>query len=848
MSTTASAPAPPGPAANAPRRPRWLRHARSAGAWGVGQLRQARRTPVTLSFLALVWVLAVVTGSLLSGPTDPTDADGVPTDGLFSHVAVGLPSLQQGRWWTVLTSSLFAADLVTYLLASALLLVVGVIVERRWGSLRTAGVAVLTVLLGVGAGLGVIALAGTVESWSWAQLLATSVEVGLTPLVVGLLMAHSAGQTALWRHRVRLGVMAACLVMVLYGGQVEDVLRLSTAAAGWVVGVTVLRRFRAASTTARVRTSYRETRVLVAVVLVASALGPALLAFSPASDGPFAAQAYVYVGPSALHIDTPRNISDFLFALLPALLVISAALGLRRGRRAAWWSAIVLHVLLLLTGANFMAEFLGFAADNLTDADLDGYNLYAGLGPMVVVPLLVIVLLVATRRSFGVRAPRGTYRRLAATVLGALAVLFVLFVAVGTLIADQFDPVPTFGQLLLDFPLRLLPNGYAFIITPDFEPVTGLARFLTDWVGILAWAVVLFGLLRSFVRSESVVRDEDTARARAVLADHGTTSLSWLTTWDGNTYWFADDGRAFVAYRVEGGVAITTGDPVAPPGELAATIAGFLAFCARQGWTPCFYSTTQAVKDVTDQLSWASLQVAEETVLPLGSLAFTGKKFQDIRTSISRAAKAGITAEWIVYPEAPLSLRDQIQAISEEWVADKALPEMGFTLGGLDELKDPAVRCLLAVDADRTVHGITSWMPVHRDGAVVGWTLDFMRRRSDGQSKGVMEFLIGSAALDLQQEGAEFLSLSGAPLAQAEPGAHTSGVQRVLEVIGKTMEPVYGFRSLLRFKAKFQPVYRPMFLCYPETAVLPRIGLGISHAYLPNMTVREAVRMMGQLS
>ena len=73
-----------------------------------------------------------------------------------------------------------------------------------------------------------------------------------------------------------------------------------------------------------------------------------------------------------------------------------------------------------------------------------------------------------------------------------------------------------------------------------------------------------------------------------------------------------------------------------------------------------------------------------------------------------------------------------MRAISEEWVADKGLPEMGFTLGGLDELADDEVRCLIAVDADRTVHGVTSWLPVHRDGEVVGWTLDFMRRRDDG--------------------------------------------------------------------------------------------------------------------
>jgi hypothetical protein len=47
----------------------------------------------------------------------------------------------------------------------------------------------------------------------------------------------------------------------------------------------------------------------------------------------------------------------------------------------------------------------------------------------------------------------------------------------------------------------------------------------------------------------------------------------------------------------------------------------------------------------------------------------------------------------------------------------------GLTLGGLDELADEQVRCLVAIDTDRTVHGITSWLPIYTDGKITGWTL-----------------------------------------------------------------------------------------------------------------------------
>ena len=802
-------------------------------AFAAKQVRQASRSPVTLALVVILWIVGAVTGSLLDGPSED----------LQGSIAAGVPAFQDGAWWTPLTSAFFAGDLITYVGVTILLLIVGSLCERRWGSVRMLWMTLLVQIVGVGLGVGVVALANALFDWQWAEYLAIDYAVGATPLIAGLLMTYSAGRSALWRRRIRIGVLTVCLVALLYGGQLQDVLRMSTALVGLLAGALFLHT---GERTMVGHASRRETRVLVAVVVAATALGPILVAFTGEVQGPLSALADLYVGPNAYSDTSPnRDLADILMSVMPALLVLVLAAGLRRGRRFAWWATMVFHVLLLALGSFYAVDYYNWAVEN--DLLGDGFSWVAWLVPLMLLPVLIIVLLLVTRRSFTVQAPAGVYRKLGLTVLGIVVALWAVYAIVGSIVQDQFTPAAGFGDLLLDFPIRLLPNGYLYIIEPGFAPNGGVGLFLTDWIPLLVWAVILLGLLRSFVVAKVESAGEDRVRARAILEQNGTTALSYLTTWEGNSYWFSADGNSFVAYRVEGGVAITTGDPVGPPADLAGTTEEFVAFCNAENWTPCLYSTTDAVKEITDGFGWPSLQVAEETVLPLGKLAFTGKKFQDIRTSISRAGKGGISAEWARYHDAPLAIRDQIQAISEEWVSDKALPEMGFTLGGLDELDDPAVRCLIAIDQDRTIHGITSWMPCYRAGVTVGWTLDFMRRRGEG-FKGVMEFLIGTAALDLQKEGAEFVSLSGAPLAQANPGDEQSGVQKLLEVVGKTMEPVYGFRSLLKFKAKFQPEYQPMYMCYPEAAVLPRIGLGISHAYLPNMTFGQAVRMMGQLT
>jgi len=58
------------------------------------------------------------------------------------------------------------------------------------------------------------------------------------------------------------------------------------------------------------------------------------------------------------------------------------------------------------------------------------------------------------------------------------------------------------------------------------------------------------------------------------------------------------------------------------------------------------------------------------------------------------------------------------------------------------------------------------------------------------------------------------------------------------------MEPVYGFQSLLHFKAKFQPVYQPLYMAYPDPAALGSIATAIGRAYLPHLTWRQALRLL----
>jgi hypothetical protein len=110
------------------------------------------------------------------------------------------------------------------------------------------------------------------------------------------------------------------------------------------------------------------------------------------------------------------------------------------------------------------------------------------------------------------------------------------------------------------------------------------------------------------------------------------------------------------------------------------------------------------------------VQIAEDTLIDLDGLELRGRKWQNVRSALNRAGKEGIAYRQVVLADEPWAVRAQVRAISEEWVGDKGLPEMGFTLGGIDEALDPQRRVGLAIDTDGSVHGVTSWLPAYCAG------------------------------------------------------------------------------------------------------------------------------------
>ncbi|WP_449408934.1 bifunctional lysylphosphatidylglycerol flippase/synthetase MprF [Microbacterium maritypicum] len=356
------------------------------------------------------------------------------------------------------------------------------------------------------------------------------------------------------------------------------------------------------------------------------------------------------------------------------------------------------------------------------------------------------------------------------------------------------------------------------------------------WVIMLVYLVWVRRAFRAKRKSLLGAQPAPTADdVKNALRTHGGGTLSWMTTWEGNSYARTDGG--IVAYQRRSGVALALADPIGPASERSAAVADFIRVSEHAGLVPCFFSADQATRDAVPS-GWRSLVVADDTIVDLPGLQFTGKRWNSVRTSLNKAGREDMTFRMTHLKSESWGVQQQLRAISEAWVGDKDLPEMRFTLGTLEEAEDPEVRLALALAPNGDVDGFLSWLPVYGgDGGVRGWTLDLMRRR-DGGFGPVMEFLIGSSAQLFSEEGAEIMSLSGAPLAHDYP-PDAGMIAALSDRLAEALEPVYGFGSLHRFKQKFHPRYETMYLLFRDESDLAAIGPALTRAFLPDATLRQ---------
>jgi lysylphosphatidylglycerol synthetase-like protein (DUF2156 family) len=484
------------------------------------------------------------------------------------------------------------------------------------------------------------------------------------------------------------------------------------------------------------------------------------------------------------------------------VLLLLIAQRLARGSRAAWRAAT------LASAGVLLVEILR-----------------ARLGLVLAVAALSLVVLLGTRGAFRLRLRGGRSRRLIVPA-GLLTALLVYALATYTRL-DVLHAESLWSRLSQ---VALTGIGAAGGIDVEQNVVEAYV-----WSLRIGLAVVVVALLWA-LRRGSPGGAADTATAVALAQRYGRASAAPLIALPDNARLPLCDGRALAGMAVRNGASISLGLPVAPDGLEAEALAEFVTACETAGWTPTLLALDERQRDLAAAAGFAALRIGEEAFLDVADFDTSGKRRANIRHSVTRARKDGVTVIRYDATTRTAQRNGQLAAISAAWLASKGGPELGFTLGrfDLDRLHDQEVYVALTGEEtpEERVVGFVTWLTYDGGDAAV---LDLMRR-GDPCPPGVMECLIVDSMADFARRGRRTASLGGVPLAATRE--RTDRTQQLLGWLYEHGGSVYAAKGLFRFKDKFAPRWEPMYLAYPRAADLPRIALAALRAFLPPGALR----------
>jgi lysyl-tRNA synthetase, class II len=508
---------------------------------------------------------------------------------------------------------------------------------------------------------------------------------------------------------------------------------------------------------------------------------------------------------AALAPEHVHGVSEALVAPLGLMLLV-AARGLARRKRRAWQVAAV--VLLWLVALHLQHRF--------------GYGAIA--------TGLVTVALLARRADFDAQGDASANPRVAlrAFLLGT-SIFGYSFIAlwVNRVMADQ--------PFTLSFALRETVRG---AVGANAAGSGHLSGSFGEWfplsvllLTVCATSLLLFAWLAPW-RYRHAQETRHRQLTRDLVATWGVDTLAPFVLRADKSYFFDEEEAAFLAYKVVGGIAIVSGDPIGPRERFPGLVGSFLHFAHARGWRVAILGVSEGALDLYRGHGLHALYHGDEAVVDTSTFSLEGRPIRKVRQSVHRLERSGYTAAAIPPSEIGAPLRRELEALARDWRG--AQPERGFVmaLDTLFRLDDEHALFVTGRAPDGSVPGFLHFAVCRRGSALSLSSMPRLRTTPNGFN----EWLVCAAIDWARDEGIERVSLNFAPFAALlAPEAELSALQRLERHALLRLKGHFQLDNLLLFNRKFFPQWQRRFVVYEKRLDLPRVGIAAlaAEAYLP---------------
>lgn len=310
-------------------------------------------------------------------------------------------------------------------------------------------------------------------------------------------------------------------------------------------------------------------------------------------------------------------------------------------------------------------------------------------------------------------------------------------------------------------------------------------------------------------------------RAQPIVAASRWTYANLVYRGDKALLFSANDD-AFLMYGRMRRSWIAMGDPVGPEASTRELAWRFRELADRHdGWC-VYFEVRPENRALYAELGLTLTPLGEEARVELSGFSLDTPAHRDLRQACAKLRRAGCRFEIVERDRVP-ALLPTLEAVSQAWLARKATSEKGFSNASFD--RDYLARFPAAVvrRGDEVVAFANLWLGAEREELSV----DLMRHRPDAPN-GTMDLLFSELLLWGRAQGYRWFNFGMAPLAGLHAYPEPNVWTRAGAFVYRHAEHFYNFEGLRRYKAKYGPVWTPLYLASPGGLALPPVLVDVT--------------------
>ena len=493
------------------------------------------------------------------------------------------------------------------------------------------------------------------------------------------------------------------------------------------------------------------------------------------------------------------NGSALATAIFTGLILMILARGLSRRKRRAWVLALVILVINLATEI--------FRSSHHLD--------------QIVVSLVSIFMLAVFQKSFYAKSDPST--RLQPLIGFAIAVV-VFFIASVMLIKvrthDEIVGTPSIKNIFL-----FIIEGFVGVSGPvkfTSERATDLIAFTLGTFGAFTLIVPLWLYIRR-VKPIPKMTDDDLNQVRTLIKhDLEQDSLGYFATRRDKSVIWTQNRKAGIAYRVQGGVMLASGDPFGEYSLWPDAIAEFIKVAEEHAWTPAVMGCSDRGGEVwVEHAGMIAIDIGDEAIISVKDFTLEGRPMANVRQMVNRIKRKGYSCTTHKWSELDEQTRIQLRKLAHEWRYGVAERGFSMSMDRFGEDSDPDAYITIAW-LDGQIKGLQYYVPWTTNGL----SLDRMQRER-GTDPGVNELMIVDSVEYARTHNLANVSLNFAAFRslferadKISAGPITRGMRNLIRFSSNFFQ----VESLYRFNAKFQPGWETRYVLYPRAADLPKVG------------------------